>query len=166
MMGWMEKLARTLKPAPPAPIQLLEESMSRLRIGIFARLLRKYAPVRGEEEGKFLSAALLNEALTEEPRNDQARKYLARNRSVVAQELMKLRDDAGLAEALSYLYAAQTLYLACATRSPLSERAQALGERATELGIYIPNTYDLCGSGDANACVLAIVEYARRFFSE
>jgi hypothetical protein len=55
-MGWMQKLARTLKPAP---IQVLEESVSRLPMGIFARLLRKYAPVRGEEEGKFLCAALL-----------------------------------------------------------------------------------------------------------
>jgi hypothetical protein len=162
-MGWMDKLARTLKPSP---IQALEESRSRLRMGIFVRLFGKYAPVRGEEDARFLSAALLNDALIEESRHEHAQKYLARNRSVLALEIKTLSDDPEIAEALSYLYAAETLHLAWATRNPFSERALALGERATELGIYIPNTYDLCGSGDANACVLAIAEYARRFSSE
>lgn len=70
-MGRMEKVARTLKPAR---IQLLEEGILRHRMGIFAQFLRKYAAVRGKEKGKFLSAALLNQALAEEPKNDQAKK--------------------------------------------------------------------------------------------
>ena len=62
-----------------------------------------------------------------------------------------------------YLYAAQTLLLAIELRDPFSARAQELGERATELSILIPNTYDICGSGDARECVRAISEYASRF---
>ncbi len=73
--------------------------------------------------------------------------------------------DPMLSEALSYLYAAQTLYLAFATRNPFSEEAEALGKRATKLSIHIPNTYELCGSGDANECIDAIASYALRFFT-
>lgn len=78
---------------------------------------------------------------------------------------MKLRLDPVLAEALSYLYAAPTLYLAYVTHNPFSERAQALGQRATQLSIHIPNTYELCGSGDANECIAAIASYALKFFT-
>jgi hypothetical protein len=78
---------------------------------------------------------------------------------------MKLHLDPALSEALSYLYAAQTLYPAYATRDPFSERSQVLGKRATKLLIHIPNTYELCGSSDGNECIAAIASYALKFFT-
>jgi hypothetical protein len=145
------------------PTSLLDESITQLRVGVFSRLLKKYTPIFGEAQGKFLCAAILNEALLEDPGNNEAKKYLARNQDLVKSESLNLHTDTDLAEGLSYLYAAQTLYLAFATRNPFSERAAELGQRAADLSIYIPNTYDICGSGDANACILAISHYAISF---
>jgi hypothetical protein len=83
---------------------------------------------------------------------------------LVTKEAMKLHDNEVLAEACSYLYAAQTIYLAYLSHNPLSDRAIELGNRATELSMHIPNTYDLCGSNDINQCVIAIAKYAADFF--
>ena len=65
-----------------------------------------------------------------------------------------------VAEPLSYLYAAITLLLAIRTRNPFSELSSQLGARATELALYIPNTYDICGSGDAAECIQAINDFS------
>ena len=118
---------------------MLEESVEKLRVGIFARLYESYIPNLGEHQAKFLAAAVLNEALLESPGNDEATHYYATHMTSILNNAMKLHLDPVLPEALSYLYAAQTLYLAYATRNPFSERTQALGKRATKLSIHIPN---------------------------
>jgi ABC-type sugar transport system ATPase subunit len=71
-----------------------------------------------------------------------------------------------IAKAFSYLYAAQTLYLVWLTKSPMSERALEMGRRATELSLYIPSTYDICGSADVVECIRAIMLFATDFLEK
>lgn len=58
-MGFLDRIIRKSKPEV---IQLLEEGITKLRIGIFGRLLRKYTPIHGEAQSKLLSVAILNDA--------------------------------------------------------------------------------------------------------
>ena len=145
-------------------LKLLDASIERLRAGIFGRLNQQYA-ARFGTESQFLSAAILNEAVLEGPSNKKAEEFRAKNASLISDEAMKMHLNVDLAQGLSYLYAAQTLYLVWLTKSPFSARAQALGEKATELNIHIPSTFDICGSDDAMACIAAIYEYASDFVS-
>jgi len=62
---------------------VLDESIARLRLGIFARLFRKFSSVYGEDQGKFLAVAVMNSALLEDPTNDKARVYLTQNREFI-----------------------------------------------------------------------------------
>jgi hypothetical protein len=148
---------------PTSLLDLLDESIAKLRVGVLGRLLKKYIQTFGEAQGKFLCAAILNEALLEDSGSNEAKRYLVRHQDLVKSESLKLHADTELAEGLSYLYAAQTLYLAIATGNPFSERSAELGQQATDLSIYIPNAYDICGTGDANDCILAISRYATNF---
>lgn len=145
--------------------KLLDSSIERLRLGIFAQLYSKFTKEIGENEAKFLAAAVLNYVVTEEPNNNDAQRYFTEKESLITTEAKKLCEIKVLAEACSYLYAAQTIYLAILCHNPLSDRSVLLGNRATELSIHIPNTYDLCGSGDAKQCIIAIAEYATEFFN-
>ena len=158
-MGFLNRIFRS---STTNRVKALDESISNLRLGIFGRLLRKYRKTHGETQGSLLCAAILNEALVEEPTNDDARRYLARHRDLIKVESLKLSHDADLAEAFSYLYAAQALYLSIATHSPFSERAQIL-QRACALSLSIPNTYEICGTGDGNDCIVAIFRCAAGF---
>lgn len=159
-MSFINKLFGKSKPVFE---KLLDGSIEKIRLGIFARLYSKYAIEFGENEAKFLAAAILNCVVMEEPGNDEAQRYYENKASLITTEAMKLYENEALAEACSYLYAAQTIYIAYLSHNPLSDRANQLGNRATELSIYIPNTYDLCGTNDINQCVNAIAKYATEF---
>ena len=162
-MGFLDwVLGRSKRDA----IKLLENAGEMLRICIFGRLYKRYIPQLGDREAKFLAAAVFNEVVLEEPVGREASDYLVANKVRIWTEAKKLRSDPVIAEALSYLYAAQTLYDAYATRNPFSERARALGARATELSNNIPNTCDICGSADANDGIRAIASYADQFRRE
>lgn len=87
-------------------VKLLETNIEMLRAGIFARLRKKYT-TRFGEESHFLSAAVLNEAVVEEPANSQARVFRAKNQALIVNEAMNKHLDADLALGLSYLYAAR-----------------------------------------------------------
>jgi hypothetical protein len=147
-------------------VEILEASITQLRVGVFARLSKEYITVYGKQNGEFLSAAILNEALLESPGNHDGELYRNENASLIERESLQLASDPEIASALSYLYAAQTIYLVFVTKEPLSKRAQELGEQATRLSISIPNTYDICGSSDVRECILAIREYATKFVEE
>jgi hypothetical protein len=147
-------------------IEILEATIRQLRLGVFARLSKKYIPLHGKQNGEFLSAAILNEALLESPGNSDGEFYCSKNASLIEKELLQLASDPDIASALSYLYAAQTMHLVFVTSEPLSRRAQQLGEQATRLSIFIPNTYDICGSNDAKECIFAMGEYAAKFLEE
>jgi hypothetical protein len=126
----------------------LENSYLMIKVGIFAQLCVKYLPIYGKEQANFLAVAVTNEALLLAPANRDAETYLRKNRANITAEAMKLSLDPTMAKAFSYLYAVRTIYLTYATGSPSSRPVLELGKRATELSIYIPNTYDICGSGD------------------
>jgi hypothetical protein len=137
-MGLLNRFLTSVRAHQPPAVQSLRDSIAKLRIAIFARLLLKYAD-REEVERKFLAAAVFNEAILEPPGNKEAERYLARNRDLVTTEALKLTEDQELAEALSYLYAAQVLFYVYLTQRPVSEESMSLAERASELGLYVPS---------------------------
>ncbi len=147
-------------------IKLLEATITQLRVGIFSRLSKKYIPVYGKQNGEFLSVAILNEALIENPTNEEAENYCRNNKLLINEEVLQLSFDPVISEAFSYLYAAQTLLLVFLTREPFSKRSQELGEQASRLGIYIPNTFDICGSDNAQECIFAIMEYSTKYLKK
>ena len=147
-------------------IEILEATIAQLRVGVFARLSQKYIPVFGKQNGELLSAAILNEALLEGPGNADGEIYRRQNASLIEDESLQVASDPDIATALSYLYAAQTMYLVYLTQEPLSKRAQDLGEQAAYLSISVPNTYDICGSNDAKECILKMGELAAQFLKE
>ena len=147
-------------------IELLEASITQLRVGLFSTLSKFYYPIYGKQDGEFLSSALLNNVLLEKPGNIDGENFCRNNVELIEEELKKLSFEKVIAEALSYLYAAQTLYLVFITKDPFSKQAQKLGEKATKLSIYIPNTYDICGSDNVQECVFEIMKYSSKFIDE
>ena len=105
----------------------------------------------------------MNEAVDEAPTTREAYDYLERNRILVHREAQRLHEDPQLSKALSYLYAAQILEISAETRRHDHPRSDELLERAVKLGVYLPNTYDICGTGNALDAVLAIAEFAGSF---
>ena len=60
-------------------IELLEASITQLRVGIFSRLSKKYISAYGKQKADLLSAAILNEALLEEPSNTEGDAFRKNN---------------------------------------------------------------------------------------
>lgn len=100
------------------------------------------------------------------PISAEVSRFAGAHSALVSEEALKLTDKPKVVHALSYLYAAKTIHLAILSRNPLSDEAQRLGSRATELGIDIPNTYDICGSGDAVECIRTIGKFAIKYRDE
>lgn len=146
-----------------SPVAVLVDSITQLQVGILTNLIVEYRSLVAQSDVTLLAAAVLSEAVLEPPISMEAGDFSRAHSALVREETLKLGRNAGVADALSYLYAAKTLHLAIVTRNPLSEEAERLGGRATELGVYIPNTYDICGSGDATECIHAIGEFAKKY---
>jgi len=147
-------------------IELLEASISQLKAGIFAKLSKKYIMVYGKEKGELLSAGIINNAFLENQGNKKAEIFFQDNLSLIEKESLNISKNTEINRAFSYLYAAETIYQAFITKELLSNRSRELGERATLLSINIPNTYDICGSNNIHECVIAIMEYASKFFND
>ena len=146
-----------------SPMAALADAITQLQVGILTNLIIAYRSVVAHADVTSLAAAVLSEAVMELPINTEVDRFFRAHSELVHDQTLKLCENPGIAEALSYLYAAKTLHLAFVTRNPFSAEAERLGGRATELGIYIPDTYAICGSGDALECIRAIGEFARRY---
>jgi hypothetical protein len=144
----------------PKPEFTLTGTIGLLRLSIFARLMKRYEPRYGKQESAFLSAAILNSAVLEHPGTSEAEAYCQEHGSLIADEVEELHSDFVMAKMLSYLYTAQILFLG-ATEGPFAEEALALSTRASELGILVRSTHDICGSADVRQCIAEISKYAR-----
>jgi hypothetical protein len=144
------------------PVELLQASITLLRQRVFSELLKKYVSSHGKQHGEFLSDAVLNEVLLEPPRDYEAEKFLRNNSTLIIYESLQLKSDPHIASMLSYLYAAETLLLNFQTKEILSTRFMGLGNKAAELSIRIPTTFDICGNDDAINCIQAIWKYAKK----
>jgi hypothetical protein len=150
-----------------ADFELLDKSIDFLCLGIFRYLLKKkYAPVYGEKMAKFWAAAVLNTILLQPPSNNEAQDFYRKNQEKILQDAVNINKDEELATATSYLYAAKTISLAATTKNIYSERSQELGQQATRLGIYIPNTYDICGTDNMGDCIKSIDSFAKAFLNK
>lgn len=147
----------------PTPVTILEDAIERLQIGIATNLMLDYSTrlkLQPPGDAVLLANCVLSYATAMNPVGESAQQYGKTHADLVRNEALGLVALAKVAEALSYLYAAITLLLAIRTRDPFSESSAQLGARATELSLHIPNTYDICGSGDAVECIQAIATFA------
>jgi hypothetical protein len=163
-MGLLDKiLGRKLEP-----LATLEQAIERLQAGILIDLTTEYGSrlkLTPPSDAVVLANCVLSYATAMKPMGERAQQYYKSHSEFVHEQAAELASSSA-AESLSYLYAAITILLAVRTRNPLSELATELGTRASELSIYIPNPHDICGSGDAVACVYAISDYASKLVSK
>jgi hypothetical protein len=143
-----------------------------LRLGLFSRLLNRHASRYPDEPTNFLSAAVLNAILAEEPTNQEGRRYLEERKNLIALEAGRVYEDTELVGACSCLYAVQIIYwnfqagrAAALGKSPIptGNRPMELAQRTSQLRIHIPNTYELCGTEDAIDSIVAICRIATEF---
>ncbi|HVS83621.1 MAG TPA: hypothetical protein VHE60_17960 [Pyrinomonadaceae bacterium] len=144
-----------------SPLGVLTEAISQLQAGILTTFMLRFQSRL--EAPALLAASILSDLICEPPFSSDAARFQEANAGLVEEAVQEVAEQEDLADPLSYLYAAKTLQLVFITKSPLSDQAVRLGDRASELGIYIPNTYDLCGSGDAVECINAILEFAKAY---
>jgi hypothetical protein len=116
---------------------VLEGCIARLRLGIFYHLVREFISNHDQSDAELLSAAVVNMALVETPGNEVARAFRQEHIELIEAECSRLHTRPEIAKALSYLYAAQILYVAIATRTPVSEQSWQLSDKATTLSIDI-----------------------------
>ena len=150
----------------PDPVEMLEGAIERIQIGIATNLIANYnkrLKLHPLSDTVLLADCVLSYAIAMNPDNESAQQYEKTHADLVRNEALGIVAIAEVAEALSYLYAAITLLLAIRTRDPLSESSAQLGARATELSLYIPNTNDICGSGDAVECIKVIAAFAMNY---
>jgi hypothetical protein len=74
-----------------------------------------------------------------------------------------LHEDDEIAQAVSYFYAVRIISASMARKQPVTPEGDAAVELANQFGFWLPSTYDICGSSDGVACVVAIDAYAREF---
>ena len=147
------------------PVSSLTESIERLQAGIVTNLTVAYSTTTSPAESVLLATSVVSYAMAVEPPETNAARFSATNRDLVKAKSGELAGNETVAQAASYLYAALTILIAIRSRDPLSEAAQTLGSRATELSIHVPNTYDICGSDDALECIAAIHSYSQTYLN-
>jgi hypothetical protein len=174
-MGLFNTLFGRSRPASMRPSQgvfdeqtakKLDYIINTLHAGVFRLLHKHYQPIYGDD-AKYLCGQILNEALVEEPDNDAAMNYKAKNHELILKEARTLISDPDAKKAISYLYTAQVLRLQMSALSGGNSLALArisdLTKRATELSIEIPNTTEVFDKGDIYSCAYALAEYAEQF---
>lgn len=155
-MGFLRKLMGRA----PRPEVILTEAIEHLQIGILTNLILQYRSRPDPNEAVLLANCVLSHAILTTPTDLEAQEFQKKHSSLVSEQALMLAQNAEIHDALSHLYAAITLYLVIRTGSPVSEESNQLCARATELSIYLPNTFDICGSDDAIQCVNAIAKFA------
>lgn len=141
------------------PSETLGEAIERLQVGIVSRLSLNYRD-HGQGDAVHLANCVLSYAITMDPVGDEAKSFAREHQQLIHDEARRLAEAEGVPEALSYLYAAITLRLAILQGDPLSAQAVQLSDRADELSLIIPSSYDICGSGDAVHCIKSIAVFA------
>jgi len=160
-MGLLSKLFGSGKPDF---YPVLENGVKMLRLGIFGRLSQEFTRGHGEQKAALLAVAVLESALVETPvSTEQATAFRLGNAKLIEREAERLHQDPAIAQALSYLYAALIINASIMERLPITARGSQLSERATQLQLDIPNTYDICGTGNARDCVFAVAQFAEQF---
>jgi hypothetical protein len=153
-MGWFSNRKTTIASSPKLfkeTSQALLYSINKPRTGLFLRVHELYSPKYGDET-KFLCAGIMNYVTVSDPTNEAGKRYFA--------EKFVVR------KALSYLYAAEIVYLALSglTGNKLSQaQIPLLKERAGELNIAIPNAGEISGKADLHSNAQAIAAYATEF---
>lgn len=148
-----------------ATAELLERSVTRMRFILYFLLKDFYSQQGYGDEAVMLSCAIVNYAVAEDPGNDKAKQYKAQKHELIRSEAAKIcfqTPDA--VQVLPYLYAAELLnrnilMLSGGDKKWAMDKISELIERATELGVSIPNQYEICGKPDAYSCAQAIAAF-------
>ena len=138
----------------------LHESTLQLRLAVFGLLVEKYAAEFGNDEAGRLAVGVMNHALLEQPTRE-ALEYARHHQNRIRKRAQELWSDALISEAIAYIYASLIMQASFVERAPITNRGTELANRATQLSLHVPNTYEICGTADAKDCIPAIAEYAR-----
>ncbi len=147
-------------------INVLYETISKLKIGIYSKTYNNYSKMYNDAYAKLLSGAIICELLNEEHQIEDIQNFYLENCQLIRNEIIKLSEDKHFAKAFSYLYAAKIFYLVAVTGKIISDESNQLLERANELDIYIPNTYDICGEDNFFKSVYKISEFANSILNK
>ena len=169
-MGLLDKLLGG-KKLRSAIAESLQNSSAGMRFFLVARLKDFYSQQGYGDEAIMLSCAIVNYAVAEEDRvdregSDEAKQYKAQKHELIRSEAAKIcfqTPDA--VQVLPYLYAAELLYLnifmfsaKLGDKKWAFDKAHELTERANELGVILPNQYEICGRHDAPYSCAQVLE--------
>ena len=129
----------------------------------------------GNEEANLWAVAIVNTLTLRPPGNEQAKLFYQKHEQEILHEVSAIRKDSelsGISGGASYLYAAEILYSTAMAKNPQidnitknlhANRIQALEEQAVHCGIWIPDSYHICGSNDVRKCISCIHAFAKNF---
>ena len=184
-MGLLDKLLgkSSIPPSPEmaalasspklrtATDELLERGITGMRHYLIYLLKDFYSQQGYGDEAIMLSCAIVNYAVAEEDRVDRegsekVKQYKAQKHELIRSEAAKIcfqTPDA--VQVLPYLYAAELLYLnifmfsaKLGDKKWAFDKAHELTERANELGVILPNQYEICGRHDAPYSCAQVLE--------
>jgi hypothetical protein len=168
-MGLLDKLLGG-KKLRSAIAESLQNSSAGMRFFLVARLKDFYSQQGYGDEAMFLSIAIVNYAVALEDDvdregSDEAKQYKAQKHELIRSEAAKICfQTPDVVQVLSYLYAAEVLYLGNLMGSGGDKKwavgkISELSERASELGVGIPNQHEICGKPDSYSCVQALAAF-------
>ena len=133
-----------------------------LRFTIILRLHQQYADTMGED-ARHMSVALLQDALREEPGDEEGVRFTTDNQAAIDCESRNLHRDTAVTEALSLFYATQFQLMKARGDFDSREgidRWMEITKRAQQLEIPVPSSREICGSDDAANCAKSLAERA------
>lgn len=164
-MGFLEELFQS---RAEKFLQILEGDVNLLRIVFYGYLCQKYTLSYGQGTGTLLAVAVLNTLILQESSNDAEKQFYVDNKNRIQEEASSVHRDAvlsGCSGIASYLYASEILLGTAMIKNPQTaydvkeqclRRIEALEEQAASLLIWVPDSYDICGSNDPLMCIQGI----------
>lgn len=163
---------------PEEKLKILDESIEVLSFAIFIYLFKKYIPIFGKDKANLWAVGIINTFTLRPPGNEEAKVFYEKHAAEIFEETATISQDtelSGPSGGVSYLYAAEILYSTAMTKSPqidnetksiYLDRIQALEEQAVHMGIWIPDSYQICGCNDVTKCISRIHAFANNFLNK
>jgi hypothetical protein len=97
------------KKAEQTLIENLQKASNLVKMGLYARLVAKYAGRYDLNFAKFLAATVSNEVFSDPPGNEQSRGFLEQHKDIIEQELREFRKDRQICNFLTQMLRARAI---------------------------------------------------------
>ncbi len=115
----------------------LQHAVDMVKVGMYERLLVEYKARHEAEFAGFLAAAVTNEALSDEPSNEEGQHFLNENRALIETELRSLSHDQYLCHVLTQTMRARAVIPFAKGNSTAEALSDPL-DKLRDFGILIP----------------------------